>query len=153
MFDLLGSWCLFEPMRTTTLIFCFTLFLSSCGQPDLSDPKVLDEILGGAVHHSDIQERVHGGDTLAFVSNLQNAFSGWSSKLYDNGQVRELTCYEDGKRNGLSVKWYENGRKNEEKNYRNGKLHGLTTRWWENGQKWYEETYENGEKVEEKFYD
>lgn len=120
----------------------------------MSDEKILNEILSKSLDDSDLQERDRAGETLAFVINSQIPFSGWVSRLYDNGQVRELSKFEEGKREGIWVKWYENGRMEEEKNYRDGKLHGPSTRWWENGQKWYEDNYENGEKIgESKFYD
>ena len=141
-------------MKPLVFIILYVLCLTGCGQPDLSDEKILNEILSKWLDDSDLHERDRAGETLAFVINSQIPFSGWASRLYDNGQVRELSKFEEGKREGLWVKWYENGRMEEEKNYRDGKLHGPSTRWWENGQKWYEDNYENGEKIgESKFYD
>jgi len=141
-------------MKPLVFIILYVLCLTGCGQPDLSDEKILNEILSKSLDDSDLQERDRAGETLAFVINSQIPFSGGVSRLYDNGQVRELSKFEEGKREGIWVKWYENGRMEEEKNYRDGKLHGPSTRWWENGQKWYEDNYENGEKIgESKFYD
>ncbi|MDG1172879.1 MAG: hypothetical protein P8M67_01135, partial [Opitutales bacterium] len=134
-------------MKSLVFIILYVLCLTGCGQPDLGDEKILNEILSKSLDDSDLQERDRAGETLAFVINSQIPFSGWASRLYDNGQVRELSKFEEGKREGLWVKWYENGRMEEEKNYRDGKLHGPSTRWWENGQKWYEDNYENGEKI------
>ena len=154
LFDLFVAQWFVRKMKPFVLIISYVLLLAGCGQPDLDDSKVLNEILSKSIDTSDVQERDRAGETLAFVINFQNPFSGWASRMYDNGQVRELSKFEEGKREGLWVKWYENGRKEEEKNYRDGKLHGLATRWWENGKKWYEENYENGEKIgESKFYD
>ena len=141
-------------MKPLVFIILYVLCLTGCGQPDLSDEKILNEILSKSLDDSDLQERDRAGETLAFVINSQIPFSGWVRRLYDNGQVRELSKFEEGKREGIWVKWYENGRMEEEKNYRDGKVHGPSTRWWENGQKWYEDNYENGEKIgESKFYD
>ncbi len=79
-----------------------------------------------------------------FNGLARNAYSQW----YSNGQLREETNYQAGKREGLSREWYENGQLELEGNFQAGKLEGLFRIWDENGQLTFEGTYEAGELVE-----
>lgn len=95
-------------------------------------------------------QSVNPGDTVKFTGEMQ--------KYFENGQVKSVIKYENGKRNGItknydpnghlaSVVNYENNRKNgvSQNYYPNGKLHSTIT-YKENIkhgiEKWY---YENGQ--------
>lgn len=70
--------------------------------------------------------------------------------MHDNGQIKGLAQFKDGKPDGLETLWDENGQKEGERNYKDGKLDGLETiGWYENGQKKNETTYKDGKEVED----
>lgn len=73
-----------------------------------------------------------------------NNYTGWAKRSHDNGQVKELAQYKNGKQHGVSTEWYENGQKRMERNYKEGNKDGLTTTWYENGQKETEVNYKDG---------
>ena len=106
---------------------------------------------------------------LEEVTCKQKPFSGWGKIVDENGQVKRLIRYKNGKKDGLEtfvnnnglkkveitnkdskrvyeVKWYENGQKRAEQNWKDGKKNGLATYWYENGQKESQRTFKDGKK-------
>ena len=75
-------------------------------------------------------------------------YTGWVKEIHDDGQVRMLIQFKDGKQGGLSTTWYENGQKQMEGNFKDGKEDGLWTWWNESGQKELERNYKDGEMVD-----
>ena len=72
------------------------------------------------------------------ISLIQRA-----KKMHDNGQVKFLRQFKNGKHDGLSTGWYENGQKKFEYNYKDNRKYGRQTKWRENGQKEWEGNYKN----------
>ena len=139
---------------------------------DLNDKGTLDEIIAAAIDRDKLQTRyiplsltvadelfdnwspidgnklqttyIDGAKTLAWEPDEQSPYTGWTKRMYDNGQINELWHYKDGKRNGLTIRWDEDGQKFSEEDYRNGKLDGWSTSWYENGQKREKRNFKDG---------
>jgi len=52
---------------------------------------------------------------------------------YDNGQIKDIYTYENGKTNGVFMQFYENGNLRCEGTYKNYKRHGFMRCFHENG--------------------
>ena len=130
-------------MKTLVIAFFASLLLFGCGSPDLDDPKYLDDILAEAIDEDRLQWRGKKGEELYYAQNEQTPYSGWSKKMYDNGQVEVLRHLKDGKTDGLRTIWYDNGQKKLQGNYKDGKTNGLMTSWADNGQKQMEGNYKD----------
>jgi antitoxin component YwqK of YwqJK toxin-antitoxin module len=85
-------------------------------------------------------------DSLRYEHNEQKPFTGWAKQMHENGQVKELKQYKEGKLDGLESRWYENGQKKGELHWKDGKKDGLWTSWYENGQKRQEGNHKEGKK-------
>jgi len=60
-------------------------------------------------------------EKLLYAPNEQKPYTGWIKEMYNNGQVKELVHYRDGKKDGLLTTWHDNGQKEGEVNYKDGK--------------------------------
>ena len=87
---------------------------------DLDDPATRKRIIAEAIDNEKMQSRGEEGEKLVYAPNQQTPYSGWAKRMYDNGQVKWLHQYKDGK--------YD----------------GPTTLWLSNGQKWLEHTFKDG---------
>jgi len=101
---------------------------------DLDDKETLDKIIAEAIDGNTLQGRGKEGEVLAYARNQQAPYTGWVKFVYDNGQVRELSQYKDGKADGLGIEWYEIGQKEWEHTYKDGKLMTVVA-WKPNGEK------------------
>ena len=132
----------------TLFISCFLVHLivtaSLAKQRSFSqDEKDIAEILISAVQK--LEERDGpGGFGLKFIPQEKIPFSGWHKQYWDNGRVRFLKQYKQGKKDGLYHYWSRNGMKSQEINYQKDKAHGLWTSWYANGQKQLEQTLNSG---------
>jgi len=74
-----------------------------------------------------------------------NEYREW----HENGQLRKLQHFKDGREHGVCIKWWPNGRLWHKKECRNGELCGQRKLWYKTGQlKWYahyEDNHVNGE--------
>ena len=127
-------------MKATLFALFVALLMVGCGEPDLSDPEVLEEATVVVVDWSKLQDR----NGITYLPNEETPFTGRAESFYENGQKGREVSYKDGKRDGLATFWYENGQKMEEGSYKDGKEDGLMTNWYENGQKKKEANYEKG---------
>ena len=71
------------------LIFPIIL-LVGYGQPDLDDPKVLDEILDEAVHLNSLQRKGSRGKESFYDPNKDNSYIGWAKLMHPNGKLHFL---------------------------------------------------------------
>jgi antitoxin component YwqK of YwqJK toxin-antitoxin module len=134
---------------------------------DLDDPATLDKILAEAIESEKLQWRGERLAELCYAPKGQAPYTGWMKTMREDGQIKEVTQYKDGKRDGLWTEWYENGQKakqgcysdsmlglftwwyenghkKEEGNHKDGMQHGIWTTWYENGQKRWETNFGNG---------
>lgn len=134
-------------------------------RPDLTNAASLKKILEEALLNDLLKERGPEGEKVFYAPDAQIPYTGWAKKLHDNGKLKSLGTYKNGKLEGLITKWHENGQKVGEVTYKDGKQEGLATMWNENGVKEAEFTYkegkqegpyakwyENGKKAEEGIY-
>jgi len=163
-------------MKTISLLVASLLVAGNWavgeGEPDLDNPKVREKILKEAVVFESLERRRPEGETLAYRESLayqagkKTPYTGWAKRVYDNGQVEELSHFKDGRPDGLWTGWHENGRKASEAHFKDGKAkvtswhesgkkagekyfkdgtgEGLHTRWYDNGQKMQEAHYKDG---------
>lgn len=145
-------------------VFCFAVaLLIGCGEPNLDDPKVREQILAKAIDEDNLQiRRAPSGEDLYYAPNQKNPYTGrvkgvrklaeiQNGKLhgnyiswYRNQQISEKGTNVNGMKDGLWTQWHENGQKSIEGTYTSGSKDGLWTEWYTNGQKSIEGTYING---------
>ncbi|MDO8896024.1 MAG: toxin-antitoxin system YwqK family antitoxin [Bacteroidales bacterium] len=70
---------------------------------------------------------------ITFVLILVSCNGKVKKSYYDNGNLRSILQYEDGKLNGHCEWFHENGRLQMESEYVLNSLHGKQTRYYENG--------------------
>ena len=121
-------------------VFCFVItLLNGCGEPNLDDPKVREQVLAEAIDEDSLQtRRAPSGEELRYAPNQERPYAGWVK------DGRELYQFQNGKRNGLYINWYSNNQNYQKGIFRDGKEDGLWTTWYENGQKGVEVTYKDG---------
>jgi antitoxin component YwqK of YwqJK toxin-antitoxin module len=116
------------------------------GGIDLDDKETQDKIIAEAIDYDKIQKRDKGGERLGYAPNEQTPYTGWAKGMHDNGQIKGLAQFKDGKPDGLETLWDENGQKEVEGHWKDGKEDGLATGWSENGQKIGEGNHKEGKK-------
>ena len=121
-------------MKKLLAAMLVALLMAGCGGPDLDDKETLDKIIAEAIDGNTLQGRGKEGEVLAYAPNQQTPYTGWAKEMYDNGQVRELSQYKDGKADGLGIEWYEIGQKEWEHTNKDGKL-VTAVAWKPNGEK------------------
>ena len=84
------------------------------------------------------------GQSIVFLPNDTNPYTGKYLCKYNNGQNEKEGRYKDGRLIGKWTVWYESGQKKSEANYKNGKLDGKSTWWNKKGQKVKQKNYKNG---------
>jgi len=102
------------------------------------------KIIAEAIGSQELEFRGEEGEKLAYAPNQQTPYTGWWKYLHDNGRIRWLIQFKDGKEDGLRKGWYGNGQKRSERNYRDGKKDGLQTSWYSNGKKSVESMWKEG---------
>ncbi len=93
------------------------LLMAGCGAPDLDDKETLDKIIAEAIDADELQAR---GGWLAYAPNKQPPYTGWAKRMYDNGQVRNLIQWKDGKRDGLWIFYNEDGTEGYRSTFKDG---------------------------------
>ena len=131
-------------MKPILLSLAIALLMVGCGEPDLSDPDVVEDATADAVDSSKLQDR----NGIMYLANEENPFTGRAESFYENGQKELESNYKDGKPDGLWTWWYENGQKKKEGNLKDGKSVGLWTIWKKNEQKWLEINYKDDKEDE-----
>jgi len=138
-----------KDMKNLLLTMFVALFMVGCGSPVFYDTKTLDEIIAEAIDFKNTQERGKDGDKLVYVQNQSTPYTGWRKRMDDNGQIRILSQYKDGRLDGLKTGWYENGDKKWEGNFKDGKLDGLFIQYNKDGTEHSRTTFKDDEKVED----
>ena len=134
-----GEWWLKEGMKATLFTLFTAILMIGCGEPDLNDPKVVEDTTVDAVDES----KLWALNGVNYLLNQATPYTGRSELFHENGQKKREANFKDGKIDGLVTEWYENGQKREI-NFKDGKIDGLVTNWYENGQKRREGNYKDG---------
>ncbi|MGI9241862.1 MAG: hypothetical protein ACR2RV_13750 [Verrucomicrobiales bacterium] len=66
-------------------------------RPDLSDPDVLQEILGEAILRDTLEKRGPEGAKLYYAPGSKTPYTGWAKRMHDNGKVKMVSHIKDGK--------------------------------------------------------
>lgn len=70
------------------------------------------------------------------------AYTGNVVAYYENGKIKTLRSFKDGKYHGFWTEWYPNGNRKFQGDRKENKGHGLTKWWHENGQLKKQGTYD-----------
>lgn len=100
---------------------------------DVRDKVTRIKVIADAIKIENLGKKVINDEILYFDSSGQN-FSGWAKGMYENGQIKTLVEFKEGKLSGISLEWYENGVENSEYNWIAGKQVGRQREWYRNGQ-------------------
>ena len=73
------------------------------------------------------------GNLIAIVSYKNGMLDGTWKTFYVNGQLKNLTIYLYGKKNGIELWYHSNGKKQSEVLYENNKIISKMLRWDEQG--------------------
>lgn len=71
-------------------------------------------------------------------------FSGYLDELYENGKIKSITGYLDGRRHDTAKTWYSNGKLKSMRYFTNGKKDGQHQGWWPNDSLKFEFNFEGG---------
>jgi tetratricopeptide (TPR) repeat protein len=102
-------------------------------RPDLDNPKVLREVVKGALNRNRIESR--GNPMLFYKVGAAVTYTGWVKSRSGTGSLQSLTHYRGGLPNGQMLLWHENGQKKGAYLYEGGALHGPYMDWYQNGVK------------------
>ena len=133
-------------MKKLLSVLLVALLMVGFGSPDLDDKETLDEIIADAIDRDALQERGEEGEELYYGPNEQTPYTGWAKGMYDNGQVRQLGQFKDGKQDGVATRWYESGQEKQEINYKDDKPISAEA-WKPNGEKCPVTNVKNGNGV------
>ena len=117
-------------MKATLFALFVALLMVGCGEPDLSDPDVVEDATADAVDWSKLRVR----DGVTYLPNEETPFTGRAEGFHDNGQKQGEGNFKDGKEVGLETWWYSTGQKDSEHTYKGGKLVTAVV-WKPNGEK------------------
>ena len=124
------------------------LLMVGCGEPDLDDPETLQEIIASAVDRKNLNFESKIAEIekqkLLYFLDTDSPYTGWAKLYHDNGKIRTLAQFKDGKSDGPVISWYENGKKEGKGYFENGFMEGVWTSWNKTGQKEQEGGYKNG---------
>jgi hypothetical protein len=88
-------------MKMPPAILRLIALITGGGDPGLEDPKILNEIVENALPIEKLEKRGSEGEELRYAPNSQTPYTGWSKGLWDNGQIKWLTPWKDGKEDGF----------------------------------------------------
>jgi hypothetical protein len=63
----------------------------------LEDNENSNKIIAEAIDEVKLQQKGKEGEELRYASNQQTPYTGWAKLMYDNGQIKWLVQYKDGK--------------------------------------------------------
>ena len=122
------------------------LLLVGCGD-DLDNRETLDQLLGDALTHNEAQIRGPKAAQLLYARNSQVPYTGWVKSMWPNGQVRQITHFKDGKKDGPEASWLDTGQKQVEGHFKAGEPDGLFKVYDKNGSTVREIRYKDGREI------
>ena len=81
-------------MRKLLAATFVALLMVGCGDPDLDDPETLAKTITEAIDFNKLQKR----GELFYAPNQQTPYTGRAKYMHDNGQIKALGQFKDGKR-------------------------------------------------------
>ena len=102
---------------------------AACAQDSLDAEGALDTEalarIASEAYDGELQKRFD----IKYKPGEKKPFSGWFISYHDNGQMRKLEQYKDGKYHGPFLYWHDNGQMNFQGEYVDGERHGKYTEW------------------------
>ena len=102
---------------SATTFFVILTILSSCKQ---ADKEIIDRWDNGQTKTA-----------IYFKSKIDSTFT--KTEYFENGKVKSIQEFVNGKLNGKLINYSEKGFKQQEFNYVNGQKNGVGTAWYESG--------------------
>ncbi|HEY0262855.1 MAG TPA: hypothetical protein VGB95_07495 [Chitinophagales bacterium] len=89
---------------------------------------------------------IHLKNLNGIFMNGQKPFTGITFSLFPNtSDTAQISCFKNGKENGLWQQFYANGKKKQQRYFLDGIKVKTDSAWWENGQLQFVCKFENGE--------
>ena len=137
-----------------TLVSVFSLafvMLVGCGEPNLENPKVREQILAQAIDVNTVEtDEGPSGEELTYARNQNRPYTGWikgrGADIFEFAAGGFLFQVQKGKINGPYISWYPNGQILEKGTLKDGEKNGVWTTWHGNGQKYEKGTFKNDER-------
>jgi len=115
-------------MKATLFATFVALLMVGCGSPDSKEERKPTEEF----------DRKYGKFIAEAIDmdKRPDGYTGWAKRMYmhDDGLIRALGQFKDGRNDGLWTWWYRNGQKDWEETYKDGKL-VTAVGWMPNGGK------------------
>ena len=142
------SW---EGMKVLIAALFVALVSAGCqsvipGIIDLDDSETRKRIIAWAVEEGELQKRGKNGEEIYYAHKGDKPYTGWVKATYENGQVKLLNQYAEGKLDGMFTTWRPNGRMESLETYREGMSHGVFRDWYPVGQEKSREYYRDGQR-------
>ena len=112
-------------MKKLLTILCLVLLVSCSPPPEVPSNQLVER------------------QGIKYEINSTTPFTGSSVSYHENGQLKKVENYKNGKREGVET-YFENGQLEFRGNYKNGEPDGLGEGFYDNGQLWNRENYNNG---------
>jgi antitoxin component YwqK of YwqJK toxin-antitoxin module len=110
------------------------LLMTANGSPDLDDKETRDKIIAEAIDDNKLEWRGKKALVLHYAQNQPKPYTGWAKWMHENGRIRMLFQFKDGKIVGTIDYYYLKGQKRSECAWKNGKLVTAVS-WKPNGDK------------------
>lgn len=123
-------------IKTTTFTLLFMICLTASSQ-NVKLKKVKDEYSNG-------QLKAKGKATPSDFGFGNKKYGEWEF-YYENGNLKELSNWEDNSRVGSFISYFENGKVEAKGNYNNGTRNGHWEFFYNNGQPRLKCSFTNGE--------
>lgn len=146
--------------------FCIFIFFAFLKGETINRTKDFSLKIAKSLALLELEDReLPDGSFLSFEPNKTEPFTGWRKAYWENGKIRYLKQYKNGRLNGELFYWWKNGDMSEQKKMIEGKANGLWMSWYKNGQRELEQIvvegklngparrwYQNGQKKDESNY-
>jgi hypothetical protein len=114
-------------------LILLSLSLSSCTEPDITDPTVMAEAKSSAIELQALERKFMYGMFNLYVEDGDVPFTGWVKISGLHGQLLEIGYLKDGRKEGRWMKWDENGSKFSEIDWHEDRMEGTFKVWYSSG--------------------
>ncbi len=140
-------------MNKNLILLLLPIFLIGCKQKEEKPNNTSDVTINNkslftidstTSNNSYNYDEIMSINKLVYLKKDSTLVTGKINNYYDNGQVKQLKTFKDGKLDGLRKVWYENGQLMQEGTFKNGKIEGTRSLWFDTGELKAEGTYKDG---------
>lgn len=142
-----------QTMIKNLILLSITVFLFGCNQ-NKEKSKSINNTTSNSKSiiftDSTTTNKVYKHDEIISINRLacykkdSTLITGEVKYFHENGQVKQVKTFKDGKLDGARILWDLNGKLTQEGAFKNGKIIGARKVWYDNGQLRGEGTYKDG---------